>query len=973
MDWKTLRLSTVLGLFLVFSLAMTVPAMAQSGASTGIIEGTVTDQSGAVLPGVTLTLRQTENNFERIVVSDDSGRFRARLLPVGPYVLSAELTGFKKNERELVLNIASTISLEISLELGEITQVVTISSDFAPLVDTAETRNSETVNSKSIENLPINGRDFQSFVFLTPGTVPAGRNTVSLGGQKGIETNFQVDGADRNNPFFGGQTGGDRPPFTFSQESVREFVVLQDGFSAEFGRSTAGLVNVVTKSGTNSFHGSAFYLYRDSGFIANTRSLRVNTDNSITTSESVAVGNRHQFGGSFGGPIVRDKAFFFFSTEQQDFGRPLNVVFRFDDAERTLIQQQAPELLAFEGTFASTDDAQVYLGKVDLLASANHNLAFRYTFTDSEQSNGTYTGTTTSGVDNNGLELDTTHQFVANWNSIISNRAVNEFRFNYVFEDRPREANVSFDTSEVRIGNEARVGGVWFLPIPETDDRFQFVDNLSYNFGSHDLKFGFEYNDTGVDQVFFGNGRAQYRFGDLNAFLANDPRDYRQRFGDGIFSARVQEPAFYIQDEWKVSPQFTLNLGLRYESQLNPDNNRPNRSFPAYSGKIVDDTDNWAPRFGFAWDLTGEGKSVLRGSAGIFFGRTPMLLYSNPLVVNGDVAGDVEVRIAGTGRITPKTGGQSFPGFTRVFGSLQEAGAFGGFAVPSSGNFPTADAHLHAVDFDNPESYRYTIGFEQDLGSNWAAGISYSHSDTKNRQLRRDTNLFPGVPDSDGRNIYGSPFRPNRPFSNITTSRIVLVESSAYSDWDALVLTLNKRFTGNFQMQASYTFQDNVSIEDNERDASTIHPSDPDNLRADFGSSNLDVQQNLTVNGVVDLPAGFQVSGIFFINTGAPWNARTNFDNNGDGNANDRPVINGQIVARNGFENDKFSNMDLRVTKSFFFTEEARASAFIEFFNLFNARNYRVSNTTFGRTGFGIPTRQGGNPLTMQLGFRVDF
>ncbi len=989
---RLFKLTTALCLVFLLAAAGGTELKAQSQASTGVIEGIVEDQTGAVLPGVTVTLRQTETGFERVVVTDDSGRFRARLLPVGPYVVAAALEGFKTTERELNLSIGSTLNVRISLEVGAITETVTITSDFTPLVDSESPRPSATVDAKAITNLPINGRDFQSFVFLTPGTVQAGRNTISIGGQKGIETNFQVDGADRNNPFFGGQSGGDRPPFTFSQEAVREFVVLKDGFSAEFGRSTAGLVNVVTKSGTNDWHGSAFYLFQDSGFIADEISRRVNTDGSISESRLEALGSRHQFGGSLGGPIVRDKAFFFFSTEHQDFSRPLFVQFRFDDQERALINQFIPELLSFEGAFDSTDDAQVYLGKVDVNANDSNNFTFRYTFTDSEQVNGTTTGTTTLAVDNNGLELNETHQFVASWNAIITPRLINEFRFNYTYEDRPRDANVSFDTSEVRIGFEATVGGRWFLPIPETDDRYQIVENLSYNFGSHDLKFGFEYNDTGVDQIFFGNGRAQYRFRDgdsgprdgsaVDELLACieptfEPgracvvNDYRQRFGDGIFNARVQEPAFYVQDEWKVNHNFTLNLGLRWEGQYNPENTRPNRDFPAYSEKIVDDTDNWAPRVGFAWDLSGEGKSVLRASAGVFYGRTPMLLYSNPLVVNGDVAGDVEIRLRRINMFN--TGGESFPGFSRIFANLQEAGDFGGFPVPASGTFPGADVHLHALDFDNPETYRYTVSFEQELGTSWAAGVTYTHADTIHRQLRRDTNLFPGVPGPDGRLIYGRPFRPNRPFADITDGNINLVESSSVSEYDAVILTLNKRFSNNFQFQANYTLAYNDSLEDNERDATTIHPSVPDNLMADYGRSSLDIRHSFVLNGVYELPWDFQLSGILNLNSGFPWNAETDFDDNGDGTANDRPVIGGQVVERNAFENDRFFNVDLRVTKAFPITDTARASAFIEFFNLFNARNFIVVNNEFGDTGFGIPTRQGGDPFSFQLGFRFDF
>ncbi len=990
---KLSKIFGLCGLALVMGLASGT-ARAQSQASTGVIEGVVEDQSGAVLPGAMVSLKQTETGFERLVVTDDAGRFRARLLPVGPYLLTAELEGFKKVERNLNLSVGSTVNIVVDLEVGSPTEVVTISASSTPLVDTNTSLPQTTVGEKAITDLPINGRDFQSFVFLTPGAVQAGRNTVSLGGQKGIETNFQIDGADRNNPFFGGQSGGDRPPFTFSQEAVREFVVLKDGFNAEFGRSTAGLVNVVTKSGTNDWHGSAFYLFQDSSFVADSISRRANTDGTITENRNEALGRRHQYGGSFGGPIVRDRAFFFFSTEHQSFSLPLLVEFGFNDAERATLQQFAPAILDLEGTFSRTDDAHVYLGKADFVATPSNNFSFRYTYTDSTQVNGTNTSFPTDALDNNGLELDKTHQFVASWNGIITPQLVNEFRFNYTFEDRPREANVNFDTSEVRVGFDARFGGVYFLPIPENDDRYQFVDNLSYNFGSHDLKFGFEYNDTGVDQIFFGNGRGTYDFRDDNrngteldefltcylgdTFAPGRPcvvSQYTQRFGTGQFTTRVQEPAFFVQDEWKVNSRFTLNLGLRWEGQYNPSQTKPNTDFPAYAEKIVDDTNNWAPRVGFAWDLGGEGKSVLRASAGIFYGRTPTLLYSNPLVVNGDVSNDVELFLRNVNGV--QFGGESIPGFSRIFGSLQEAAAAGNVSLPSTGTaLPSSDVNLHALDFQNPETYRYTVAFEQELASNWAGTISYTHSDTNFRQLRRNINLFPGVPGPNGRLIYSS----GRPFADITTGRILLVESTSISNYDAMTLSLNKRFANRFQFQANYTLAKNNAIEDNERDASTIHPSVPDDLFADYGRSNLDIRHNFVFNGLIDLPWDFNLSGIVSINSGQPWNATTGSDNNGDGNRNDRPVINGSVIERNAFQQPRFSNVDMRVTKRFAVTEQAKAVVFIEFFNLFNDRNFIVTNTSFGNlpsgepiTGFGIPTTQGGDPFSYQLGFRFDF
>ncbi len=1013
---RLLQITARIGLIACLLSLSGALALAQSQASTGIIEGTVQDESGGVIPGATVTLTQTETGFERVAITDDEGRFRARLLPIGPYQLKAEMDGFKTSEQSLRLTVGATLTVRVTLQVGQITETITVTG--TPQIETSKSTNQATVQERAIEELPINGRDFQSFVFLTPGTVQSGRNTVSLGGGKGIETNFQIDGADRNNAFFGGQSGGDRPPFTFSQEAVREFVVLSNGFSAEFGRSGAGLVNVVSKSGTNNFHGSVFYLFQDADFLANERTRSVSRlssvggvsvggldrglrpISSINERDREPVGRRHQFGGSFGGPIVKDKAFFFFSTEHQFFDQPLIVDFFLDAQEQAIAP---PELLALQGVFTSTDDAYVYNGRADFNPNSSNNFSFRYTFTDSEQVNGTTTGTTNDAISRNGLELNETQQLVANWNAVITPRLVNEFRFNYLFEDRPRFSNVSDVTSDVTVSGCCDLGGIFFLPIPEDDDRYQVVDNLSYSFGAHDLKFGVEYNDTGVDQVFRGNFRGAFRFGSLQDLVDQRPNRYRQFFGPGDLVVRIQEWAFFVQDDWKATPNLTINMGLRWEGQYNPENDRPNTDFPAFADKLVDDTDNWAPRLGFAWDPSGNGKTVIRGSAGIFYARTPTLLFSNPLRVNGEVTNGATLQFSGTtaaGQVPLVFNGDSFPGLSPAFGSLQEAANLLGIALPATGSVPFARVNLHALDFENPESYRFSVGFEHELASQWVTGATYNHAQTRHRQRRRDLNLFRGTVNSVGREVFDTR-NGNRPFINITSDDIRLVESSAESEYDSLTFFLNKRFTGNFQFQANYTLAYNDSDDDNERSANGIGSVNGFDLAQDFSRSDNDIRHAFVFNGVLELPYGFQFSGIVNANSGRPFDALTGSDSNFDGNFFDYaafvadPALDAQgiptgcaavaaigvsgdcvenrLIGRNPFNNRKFVNVDLRITKKFNFTDTINASAFIEFFNLFNTRNFIVVEDEIDDNEFGVPVAQAGDPFNFQIGFRFDF
>ncbi|HVG17778.1 MAG TPA: carboxypeptidase regulatory-like domain-containing protein, partial [Blastocatellia bacterium] len=291
-------------------LGAVTDARAQSQATTGVIEGIVYDQNGAIIVDASVKAKQKETGLERVARTDDNGRSRAVLLPLGTYTIEVEKQGFAKLIQDNIeLTVGQTINLPITLKTSGAAEVVTITGD-APVVETTRSEQSTLVDKRSVENLPINGRDFVGFVKLAP-TVsivqgPDGAE-ITINGQKGIQNNISVDGADANNPFFGEQRGGQRPKYIISLEAVKEFQVVTDGASAEFGRAVGGFINMVTKSGTNRNQGTAFYFGRYGGLLG---------ENSDGTKDEDF--SQHQFGGSFGGPISRDKAFFFFSYDQNE-------------------------------------------------------------------------------------------------------------------------------------------------------------------------------------------------------------------------------------------------------------------------------------------------------------------------------------------------------------------------------------------------------------------------------------------------------------------------------------------------------------------------------------------------------------------------------------------------------------------------------------------------------------------------------
>src|SRR5438067_352145 len=297
-------------------LLLPVSLFAQSQATTGVIEGTVVDATGAALPGVTVTIHNTATNFEQTPITDSAGRFRGVLLPLGPYAVTASLEGFAKSaQRGLDLQLGQTLTLAFKLKQAAVSEEIVVTAA-APLIETARTEGATRIDQKAMSGLPNNGRNFLEMTKLTPGvTIVQGPDgdELSINGQKGIENNIAVDGADFNNPFFGEQRGGQRPAFTFNLDAVKEMVVIADGANAEFGRSTSGFVNVITKSGTNNMDGTAHFTFKNDSLSARAK----NPSGSTTALQPKFNSMQSQDGFTIGGPIIRDKLFYFGALDLQ--------------------------------------------------------------------------------------------------------------------------------------------------------------------------------------------------------------------------------------------------------------------------------------------------------------------------------------------------------------------------------------------------------------------------------------------------------------------------------------------------------------------------------------------------------------------------------------------------------------------------------------------------------------------------------
>ncbi|HSF16225.1 MAG TPA: carboxypeptidase regulatory-like domain-containing protein [Vicinamibacteria bacterium] len=973
------------------------PALSQT-IGTGGFDGRVVDATGAVLPGVTVTLTHVETGLTRTVVTDDNGRFRVPLLPVGPYTLTAELPGFQTLQRSgLILTIGQQQSLgDISIEVATVEEVITVTAE-SPLIETARSVTAATFDSREIENLPIAGRDYKNFALNTPNVVTAsptsGRTTINLGGMKGIDTNITVDGADFNNTFFGSATGQPEVPYyVVSQEAVEEFQVLANGYSAEFGRSGGGFLNVVTKSGTNDIHGSGFFFGRND-------KLRSTLTDGTGRELSNAAFSQQQFGGSLGGPIVTDKAHYFFAVDRQGFDRPVRLQYNRDVTGvcNTQIYGQTIGgvdcLSDEEGETAELLDNTAVLAKVDFQLNDTNTLSVRYNFSDFTGENFFSTagggGSTVQAAALNGtnLEANTAHSFVVSNTTVIGVDKFNEVRFQYSFEERPRLGQ-SNDLPTVVINDTGRFGRQWFLPITSDHKRLQLTDNFTYLFGNHDLKVGGDLNLTDTSQAFYGWGGGYYAFNTLEDYINGRPNQFTQRVGingfstpeSGTISLGQEELALYVNDTWRPNPGLTLNLGVRWEAQWNPTapeqtDGKQSRN-PAdpgldtiglVQGDIPNDLNNIAPRFGFAWDPGNDGRTVVRGGAGLFYSRANLLLMANSFTANGYRQALFFLF------------GNQIPEFPFVY---PESGLPPD--DPLNDSLPVTDIAFFDDQFKNARTARANFGVEHEILDEFSVGADYVYARTTDDHRRTNRNI-PQPPigfDEWGRGLYdGSRVDP-------AYNQFQVEEASARRQYNAFTASMRKRFAGKYQFQAFYTLSQLKTDDDNERDSSGFRNTQPENLDADWGDSENDIRHRFVASAVFNLPVGFVFSTLVQTNTGRPFNVISGRDDNGDRNTNDYAVINdsnraraqaagqdlpdGLVKPRAGRQPSSFL-MDIRVSKVFDFGRPGNIELLFEVFNLFNNANrltaVGTTGSSIGSPNFGFLNLVG-DPRQVQLGAR---
>ncbi len=965
-----MSISHTFGRFFVLALCVVIAsgtALAQSQATTGAFEGIISDESGAVVPNAKVTFRHMATGFERSTVSNSVGFYTLPLMPVGDYEMRVELTGFATvRQTGITLALGQRLALNVSMKVAQVAQTLEV-TEATPLVETARTEISTFVDARTVASLPLNGRRFLDLALLTPtAQVDPERGQVSMGGQRGINGNINIDGADFNEPFFGGQRGGERSVFAFtvSQESIREFQVVRSGFAAEFGRSTGAVINVITKSGTNDFHGSAFYFLRHREFAP-----RDAFDN-----ERAPI--RQQFGGSLGGPIVKNRTFFYGVYDGQRERQPLIISFSSPPANLVNtpeLQRNVSEIVAKQGTFQTTNTIDTSLVKVDHNFNDRHRLSGRYNYSRNLADNGTSTGRTRSALENNGLERDRTHTVVGALNNVLTPNLVHEFRGQYSFEDRPREAKGSGPNVQVATNEGGPfLGGVSFLPILTNDSRTQFTQNLSYLKGKHQVKLGWDFNRNHIDQVFRGNWRGVYIFNTWAGYLdtvarrANAAADqFRIFFGDGKFVANQFLTGYYAQDTIRVTRNVTLNLGFRHEFETNPQPGQKifNSEIPD-TANIPNDYRQFQPRGGLSWDIGGSGKTALRVSGGIFNAPTPMLLFAQAFTANGNpnVGAQFTFSRAQILDIQRRRAEFVFP-FVPDTSTADKSSFFTALGLPGA----RPDVSVFSPDFRNPRTYQYSVGLDRQIAKDLAASLEYVHIKGVHLQRIHDVNLFPPnlLPDPLCATDPSCPAGQLRPvFGSIVGGRLVANpklnpnygvirrnEGSAKSSFDALTLQIQKRYSRRFQFLTSYTAAWNRDNDSNERNFAGIVYENAYDFRREFNWGRLDVRHRFSFGGTWDLPGGFQVSGILSATSARPFTGFVGSDVNLDNQFSDRPIVNNVPLKRNSFRNRSSFSPNLRLSKSFRFGDRHKVELIADMFNFINREDFFVLSSTSEQSG----------------------
>lgn len=983
--------------FVAAVLLLGVASFAQD-ASTSAIRGIVSDTHGARIAGASVAAINTATGVTRATATSSEGVFSLQMLPPDTYEVRVSAPGMAIQSRTVRLEIGAELNVHFDLALAGAHETVTVTAG-EPMVQTQPSAISNVLDERAIQELPLNGRRFTDLALLTPGVTQdprgltsAGNGDLAFGGVRGYHTNFRVDGADNNNAFFSQARGRYRAPYQFSNEVIQEFRVSSNTYGAELGRSGGAVINVVTKSGSNYTHGSAFYYLRDK-----------NLNAQPALADIKPAERQHQFGFTAGGPIIKNRLFYYGGFDQHIFHVPTMV--RFVDGlsvitpvpgrdyeacdpaiggpacDQALVTAAAARLSTQAGNFRSTMVGSAAFFKLDYSISPRHYLAARVNTSRYNGQNNVFldpaSPITFFGISSNGTEDVNTESAVISLTSALSMRATSHLRVQFSHELQASTAN-SPDPLVKIYGISDGFGRSSILPRHTGERRVQVAETVTLERNRHSWKFGGDVNLTWIRNFFPSMFGGEYIFDNvkvdkwsfvpqpvgglelspLRAYAHGIPRYYMQSFGTAASHPDTQEYAWFIEDSLRVSLHLAIKLGLRYDLQtFRSDRLQSNPLWPD-SGKLPLDTNNFAPRLGFAYSIGDQHPLVLRGGYGWFYTRIPQIYNSAIETNNGLAHGFLFLDNA-----TKFPDQQIFPAYPAPLVACPPASATC-IAPANVAGLLSSDVSAFAANFQTPMVQQASLSVEREVADRFAVGASYLYVRGEHLIRARDVNLPPPTlqqyPVFDGDTFTGDywnvySFDPSqsqlaRPIPQLGS--INLFESAATSIYHGLTLSVRRRMTHGLYFRLAYTWAHAI---DTGQDALLTSSSTVQNSYAtasERGPSVTD-QRHRFVFSWMATPRPFhrdhpwlaricnnwRFSGVVTIGSGRPVNARIMGDANQDGNSyNDRLPGAG----RNSFLGPGYATTDLRIARRLHTGDRMRVEALLEAFNVFNRDNLRV-------------------------------
>jgi len=932
-------------------------ACAQETVNYASLSGRVTDPQGAVIPGAHVGARQTETNVTAETVTDSEGRFRFSYLRIGTYEVKVRARGFTDSTRTLRITVGSAFDLPITLAVGGLETTVVVTGE-TTVLETARSQIAGTVPQIEVQNLPMNGRNFLDLALLVPGVSPTNIGStqlfaetsavpgqgISVASQRNLSNSFIVDGLSANDDA-AGLSG-----IPFGVDAVEQFQVITSGGQAELGRALGGYINVVTKSGTNSLHGTAYDFIRDDNF---------NAPNALSGGKLPM--DQQQYGGSVGGRIVRDRTFYFSNFEQRLLDQTGLV---------TILPENVPIIngrLAAAGYPGSPISTGIYpnpvhtvhvLGKVDHHVNGSDQFSVRYSLyhvtSDNSRGAGALNAPTASaGLDN----IDHSLAFGNTW--AISSRTVNETRAQFTYGDLKAPPTDPVGPA-VSIAGVASFGTLSGSPTRRRNNMYQVVDNLSHQAGAHALRVGvdFVFNDDTI--TYPRSVRGSYSFSNLASFLSGNYSGFTQTFGDPVVSQTNPNVGLYAQDEWRLGSRLTLNLGVRYDLQfLEP---------------ISTDTNNVSPRLGFAWSPTGSQDLVIRGSGGLFFDRVPLRAVANAILSAGNTTDLNNLQQPSVAGLIPTQDGA--PAFPNILPAR--------ILTTTLVDFTTMDRNLQ-----NAFSKQASVEVERALGPGRTVSAGYQYLRGENLLMSVNQNVPTCV--AAGTN---NGCRPNSTYRNNSQ-----YSSVADSTYHGLHVSFVQRTATWGSVRLTYTLSKSMN---DVGEAFFSSPVDPTDIRRDWGRSDDDQRHRLLINTTVNTsmaPAttawerishGFALSSMLQYYSALPFNITSGVANLQG--TTSRPLADGKtasanfdvravtVIPRNAGIGSDFFTWNLRVSRAFRITSGVKLEGLVEAFNVTNRVNNLTRNANFGAGAYPtnpVPTFNQitavGDPRTFQFGLRLTF